>query len=189
MARGEASPLGNPRGDALEGILGNVEQTMFGEPRSPSIWHPYTIYLMKTIRTTVYLNAADYRKLKSLATDQGRSAAELVREAVAEYTARVTRRPWPRSIGIVDSGDPDFAANHEDHLADGRYVIERGEAGDLERALEIGRAHRDLSIGLVDGLVIAIAERLEARAIVTLDVRGVGGVALTGQPEIWPRDL
>ena len=33
MASGEASELfGNPRGDALEGILGNVEQTMFGEP-------------------------------------------------------------------------------------------------------------------------------------------------------------
>ena len=33
MARGEASPLfGHPRGDALESILGNVEQTMFGEP-------------------------------------------------------------------------------------------------------------------------------------------------------------
>ena len=31
-ARGEASPLfGNPRGDALEAILGNIEQTMFGE--------------------------------------------------------------------------------------------------------------------------------------------------------------
>ncbi|MCY3547052.1 MAG: virulence protein RhuM/Fic/DOC family protein [Gemmatimonadetes bacterium] len=30
--RGEASSLfGNPRGDAIEGILGNVEQTMFGE--------------------------------------------------------------------------------------------------------------------------------------------------------------
>ena len=33
IARGEASSLfGNPRGEALEGILGNVEQTMFGEP-------------------------------------------------------------------------------------------------------------------------------------------------------------
>ena len=33
MARGEASPLfGNPRGDALAAILGNIEQTMFGEP-------------------------------------------------------------------------------------------------------------------------------------------------------------
>ena len=33
MARGEASALfGNPRGEALQGILGNIEQTMFGEP-------------------------------------------------------------------------------------------------------------------------------------------------------------
>ncbi|MDE0433769.1 MAG: Fic family protein [Bryobacterales bacterium] len=33
VARGEASRLfGNPRGDALEAILGNIEQTMFGEP-------------------------------------------------------------------------------------------------------------------------------------------------------------
>jgi len=33
MARNEASPLfGNPRGDALEGILASIEQTMFGEP-------------------------------------------------------------------------------------------------------------------------------------------------------------
>jgi len=32
-ARGEASSLfGNCRGDALEAILGNIEQTMFGEP-------------------------------------------------------------------------------------------------------------------------------------------------------------
>ena len=33
MARNEASPLfGNARGDALAAILGNIEQTMFGEP-------------------------------------------------------------------------------------------------------------------------------------------------------------
>lgn len=32
VARNEASPLfGNPRGDALEGILASIEQTMFGE--------------------------------------------------------------------------------------------------------------------------------------------------------------
>ncbi len=32
MARHEATPLfGNPRGEALEGILGSIEQTMFGE--------------------------------------------------------------------------------------------------------------------------------------------------------------
>ncbi len=71
---------------------------------------------MKTIKTTVYLNAADYRKLKSLATDEGRSAAELVREAVAEYTARATERKWPRSFGMGDSGDPHFAERYEDYL-------------------------------------------------------------------------
>ena len=71
---------------------------------------------MKTIKTTVYLNAADYRKLKSLAADDGRSAAELVREAVAEYTARATERKWPRSIGMGDSGDPHFAERYEDYL-------------------------------------------------------------------------
>ena len=33
MARNEASPLfGNPRGEALQAILGSIEQTMFGEP-------------------------------------------------------------------------------------------------------------------------------------------------------------
>jgi len=32
MARNEATPLfGNPRGEALQGILGSIEQTMFGE--------------------------------------------------------------------------------------------------------------------------------------------------------------
>ncbi len=71
---------------------------------------------MKTIKTTVYLNAADYRKLKSLAADEGRAAAELVREAVAEYTARATERKWPRSIGMGDSGDPHFAERYEDYL-------------------------------------------------------------------------
>ena len=77
---------------------------------------PYTLYVMKTIKTTVYLNAADYRKLKSLATDQRRSAAELVREAVAEYTARATQRQWPRSIGMGDSGICNLAERYEDMM-------------------------------------------------------------------------
>jgi len=71
---------------------------------------------MQTIKTTVYLNAADYRRLKSLAAEEQRSAAELVREAVAEYTARATERDWPRSFGMGDSGDPHFAERYEDYL-------------------------------------------------------------------------
>ena len=88
-----------------------------GEPSDlTNIWQPYTIYFMKTIKTTVYLNAADYSRLKSLAAEEQRSAAELVREAVAEYAARATERDWPRSFGMGDSGDPHFAERYEDYL-------------------------------------------------------------------------
>lgn len=75
---------------------------------------PYILHPMKTIKTTVYLDAADYRTLKSLAADQKRSAAELVREAVAEYAARATERRWPRSIGMGDSGVADLAEKYEE---------------------------------------------------------------------------
>ena len=71
---------------------------------------------MKTIKTTVYLNAADYRRLKVMADDQRRSAAELVREAVAEYTAHATRCRWPGSIGMGDSGMCDLAERYEDMM-------------------------------------------------------------------------
>ena len=74
-------------------------------------------------------------------------------------------------------------------LAKDLYTVEWGGRPDLQRALEIDRTYRDLSLGLVDGVVMAVAERLEARAIVTLDLRDFGAVTLKGQPEIWPRDL
>ncbi|MYA10190.1 MAG: PIN domain-containing protein [Gemmatimonadetes bacterium] len=74
-------------------------------------------------------------------------------------------------------------------LAEGRFQIEWGAPGDLRRGLELDRAYRNLSLGLVDGVVMAVAERLEARAIATLDLRDFGAVTLNGNPEIWPRDL
>ena len=74
-------------------------------------------------------------------------------------------------------------------LAEGRFLVEWGEPHDLRRTLELDREYRDLSLGLVDGVVMAVAERLEARAIATLDLRDFGAVTLRGAPEIWPRDL
>ncbi|MDE2975693.1 MAG: ribbon-helix-helix domain-containing protein [Gemmatimonadota bacterium] len=73
---------------------------------------------MKTIKTTVYLNAADYRRLKLRAADEGRSAAELVREAVAEYAARIEPHLRPKCVGIANSGDPQFAERSEELLDD-----------------------------------------------------------------------
>ena len=74
-------------------------------------------------------------------------------------------------------------------LAEGRLAVEWGDPADLARALELDRSHAALALGLVDGVVMAIAERLGARAIVTLDERDFGAVTLAGQPALWPRDL
>jgi hypothetical protein len=74
-------------------------------------------------------------------------------------------------------------------LADGRWMVEWGEAGDLARARELCRRHRALRLGLVDGVVIAVAERLGAAAIATLDLRHFGAVSIAGDPRLLPRDL
>ena len=83
---------------------------------SPSPRRKETFGPVSTIKTTVYLNAADYRRLKSMASEQGRSAAELVRDAVAQYAAQAAERRWPRSIGIGDSGIPDLADRYEEYM-------------------------------------------------------------------------
>ena len=74
-------------------------------------------------------------------------------------------------------------------LAGGRFMIEWGSLADLRRAEELNAAYRSLQLGLVDGVVMAVAERLHARAIATVDLRDFGAVSLDGQPQLWPRDL
>jgi hypothetical protein len=69
------------------------------------------------IKTTVYLDAADYRRLKALARSQGRSAAELIREAVAEYVRARPDGPLPRSLGMGRSGRGDLAERAEELLS------------------------------------------------------------------------
>ena len=78
---------------------------------------PYTIYGMDTQKTTVYLNAAEYRRLQTLAAAQGRSTAELIREAVAEYVAGKTAVRIPRSIGAFRSGRSDLSERADEMLA------------------------------------------------------------------------
>lgn len=85
-------------------------------------------------------------------------------------------------------GRPTQEAFLED-LADGTWVVEWGRPSDLERARELDRSYADLGLGLVDGAVIAVAERLEARAIATLDVRHFAAVEILGNPQLLPRDL
>lgn len=67
-------------------------------------------------KTTVYVGTADYRRLRTLAREQGRSAAELVREAVAQYVAGRASAPQATSIGKGRSGRGDVAERAEELL-------------------------------------------------------------------------
>jgi predicted nucleic acid-binding protein len=84
------------------------------------------------------------------------------------------------------------ARAEEAFLADlgaGSYRVEWGKDEDLERAQDLATRYRALKLGLVDGAVIAVAERLAAGAIATLDLRHFGAVSIRGRPKLLPRDL
>ena len=69
------------------------------------------------MKTTVYLDAADYRRLKAIATAEGCSAAELIRRAVSSYARSSRTRRLPSSLGIGRSGDGTLSEQDEDLLA------------------------------------------------------------------------
>lgn len=73
-------------------------------------------------------------------------------------------------------------------LADGIYLIDWGIPADLERARDLNHRYRSLRLGLVDAVMIAVAERLNAKAIATLDLRHFGAVEIRGRPKLLPRD-
>jgi hypothetical protein len=72
-------------------------------------------------------------------------------------------------------------------LAQGLFTVEWGTAEDLRRAQQLCVRYADLDIGLVDGVVAAVAERLGAHALVTLDERDFGAMELSGNPILLPR--
>jgi hypothetical protein len=101
--------------------------------------------------------------------------------------------PWailPEVDHIVASRlGPEVARAFRADLARGLFAVEWGGDTDLVRAAELDHLYADLELGLVDGVVMAVAERLGARAIATLDLRDFAPVELEGRPALWPRDL
>ncbi|HEX9564939.1 MAG TPA: PIN domain-containing protein [Gemmatimonadaceae bacterium] len=73
-------------------------------------------------------------------------------------------------------------------IGSGSYAVEWGHEGDLQRASEICDQYRSLHLGLVDAVVIAVAERLGAASIATLDLRHFASVDMRGSPRLLPRD-
>lgn len=76
----------------------------------------YGYHMSDLSKTTLYLPEADYQRLKVLARRQRRPAAELVREAVAEYARRHGGRRRPASLGAGKSGRGDLSERAESLL-------------------------------------------------------------------------
>ncbi|GBD27941.1 Ribonuclease VapC26 [bacterium HR30] len=74
-------------------------------------------------------------------------------------------------------------------LVTGAFIVDWGKHSDLNRAHELNRRYRSLGFGLVDGVVMAVAERRGAKAIATLDLRHFGAVRLRREVRLLPRDL
>lgn len=71
---------------------------------------------------------------------------------------------------------PDAGIAFLDAVASGEFVIEPADDDDIARAAEIMRQYRDLPLGFVDASIVAIAERLDARELLTTDRRHFGVV-------------
>ena len=61
-------------------------------------------------------------------------------------------------------------------IADGELVLEALDEGDLPRIADLMHAYNDLPLGFVDASVVATAERLETRDVLTTDRRHFGVV-------------
>ena len=74
-------------------------------------------------------------------------------------------------------------------VAQGRWTVEWGSELDLVRALELCAKHSSLRIGMVDGVVASVADRLRADAVATLDERHFATLVAQGDMKLLPRDF
>ena len=61
-------------------------------------------------------------------------------------------------------------------IADGEFTTEPIESDDIDRTVGVMEQYADFPLGFVDASVVAIAERVEAREILTTDRRHFGTV-------------
>ena len=74
-------------------------------------------------KTTVYLDAEMAVTLRQIAAREGRPQAELIRDALADYTSR-RKRPAIPGLGEFDSGHTDTSERAEQIL---RNAAKRGK--------------------------------------------------------------
>ena len=72
--------------------------------------------MARPVKTTVYLDEQDYRRLKSIARARGKAPAALLRQAVAEFAEKYGKKRTFRSLGSGRSGRDDLSERSEDLL-------------------------------------------------------------------------
>lgn len=78
--------------------------------------------------------------------------------------------------GTFNDSDPLKRPLETRSVADGEFFIEPVESDDVLRASALMREYLDFPLGFVDATVIALAERLGAREILTTDRRHFAAV-------------
>jgi hypothetical protein len=66
------------------------------------------------VKTTIYIEPTVALTLRQLAAAQGRSQAEIIREAISSYASKSARRPRPKGIGVYESGRSDVSERAEE---------------------------------------------------------------------------
>ena len=64
------------------------------------------------IKTTIYLDEQTHQTIKQFAKFQGKSQAELIRQALEQYASQIPI-PKPQGIGKYRSGRNDISQNEE----------------------------------------------------------------------------
>jgi hypothetical protein len=90
-------------------------QALTAWPQEESAWALYGTLYGGMTKTTVYLNADTVLALRRMSKAQGRSQADLIRNALEAYTCDA-ERPLPRGMGRYDSGETNGAEGARDFL-------------------------------------------------------------------------
>jgi len=67
------------------------------------------------VKTTLYLEETTAHALEELASEEGRSEGEVIREALLVYKSRQTR-PTPKGVGEYRSGRSDISERADELL-------------------------------------------------------------------------
>lgn len=77
---------------------------------------------------------------------------------------------------VAQRAGPHIAADLVERVTTSDMHLEHLEAGDFPRIVELMRQYADSNIGFVDASIVAVAERLGVRRVLTLDRRHFGAI-------------